>query len=118
MGCNSDFYNKTREEKTKKLNNWRLTRNIDRGEYTHLIRVFKEVIRINGWNEDDEITAHCCCENFLYHKGHITHLGFINDPKLHERYTLNKWGNDFETECDCEMCSIPWINSDNNKEEV
>ncbi len=92
MGCNFDFYNKTRNEKTKDLKHSRLYRNIDRGAYSHLLKIFNEVIRINGWSEDDEIKADCCCELLVYEKGKIESL--YNSQFSTEIY-----------ECECEMCT-------------
>jgi hypothetical protein len=75
MVCNFTYYNITTGQEHVPYDNPVLYRNIDRMDKEYIILCIKLVMKINGWNEDDEIRiySNCCCSSsnnpYMYKNG-------------------------------------------------
>jgi hypothetical protein len=101
MGCNFEWYNETKKEKSKNLPYYKLRRNIDRTSHAHLKRVCEDVIKYNNWSMTDTVIFDCCCEKYVWTNETVDNLhvdDFTFDP-------IN------DGPCECELCSSTYTGS-------
>ena len=73
MGCDFEFFNITRNEASKKIENYKLRRNINRGSKGYMIQIVLDVVELNNWSKEDKISIKCCCcGDYTFYEGALT----------------------------------------------